>query len=134
MTAEQSGWVQGFAAFAAVMLIIGGIFESVVALSAIIDDEFYVTTQKWVFTFDSSTWGWIHLLLGVVLVLAGIGILSGNVMARTVGVIAAGLSAVANFAFLPWYPIWAILVIAVDVVIIWALLAQRSGENVFSAD
>ncbi|MBK9179762.1 MAG: hypothetical protein IPM45_09370 [Acidimicrobiales bacterium] len=80
--------------------------------------------REWVFNFDLTTWGWVHLVLGIVLVLVGIGILTGNLAARIVGVVVAAMSAVANFAFLPWYPVWAIAVIAIDVAIIWALTAH----------
>jgi hypothetical protein len=66
--------------------------------------------------------GWIHLILGIVVVAAGIGLLTGQIWARVFGVIMAGLSALANFLFLPHYPLWSILVIALDVMIIWALL------------
>jgi uncharacterized membrane protein (DUF106 family) len=77
-----------------------------------------------VFEFDVTAWGWIHLILGVILILAGIGIFSGNVAARTVGVIVAGLAAIANFACLSYYPVWSIIVIAICIAIIWALTAH----------
>ena len=75
------------------------------------------------FTFDVTTWGWIHLLIGLLLVAAGVGVFYGSVAARTVGVVIAGLSAIANFAFLfGWnQPFWSMLIIVLDVAIIWAL-------------
>jgi hypothetical protein len=73
---------------------------------------------------DLTTWGWVHIVAGVLVVLAGFGVLSGNVLARTVGVILAGLSIVANFLFLPVYPLWSIIVITIDVLVIWALTAH----------
>jgi hypothetical protein len=106
------------------MLLVSGVFQSVMGLAALVQDDFYAVTREYVFSFDATTWGWIHLVLGVVLALAGIGIITGNLAARIVGVIVAGLSAVANFAFLPWYPVWSITVIAVDVAVIWALTAH----------
>ena len=74
--------------FASVLLLMAGIFQFVAGLVAVVEDDFYVVGTKWVFEFDVTTWGWIHMLIGLVLFLSGIGILSGNVLARTVGVIA----------------------------------------------
>lgn len=105
-------------------MIMIGVFQSIAGVVALINDEFYVLGQEWVFQFDISTWGWIHLTLGVVIALAGVGVLSGAVWARTVGVVLAVVSAVVNFAWLPWYPIWGIIMIALPVAIIWALTAH----------
>ena len=82
------------------------------------------------FEFDITAWGWIQLILGVILIASGIGIFSGNVAARTVGVIMAGLAAIVNFAWLPYYPVWSIIVIAVCIAIIWALTAH--GRDIAS--
>ena len=71
--------------------------------------------------FDVTAWGWIHLIAGIVVLLAGFALFSGAVWARTVGVILALVSAIANFAWLPYYPVWSILIIAVDIAVIWAL-------------
>ncbi len=124
MSERPSAWAVGWAFFAAVMLMVVGCFQILAGLVAIVEDDFFVVGQKWVFEFDVTTWGWIHLVWGIVLILVGVGILTGNLAARIVGVIAASLSAVANFAFLPYYPVWAVVVIAIDVAIIWALTAH----------
>ena len=121
---QPSGWAMGWATFAAIMLMLGGVWAVIVGIAGIAEDEFFVVTPDWVFQFDVTTWGWIHLIGGVILFASGIGIFSGNVMARTVGVIIAGLSAIANFAWLPYYPVWAFVAIAVDIAIIWALTAH----------
>jgi uncharacterized membrane protein (DUF106 family) len=121
---RRSGWAVGWEYFASVMLLIGGIFGIISGIVAIAKKEFYVVGEKWVFNFNVTTWGWIHLILGIVVLLAGIGILSGNVLARTVGVIVAAISAILNFMWLPYYPVWAITVIAIDVAVIWALTAH----------
>jgi hypothetical protein len=118
---QPSAAAVGWALFAAIMIMIAGMFQIIAGIVALFKDEFYVLTEKWVFELDVTTWGWIHLLVGVLMLFIGAGILTGNVAARTVGVIIAGLSAIANFAFLPYYPVWAIAVIAIDVAIIWAL-------------
>ena len=121
---NYSSWAVGWAGFAGVMLIMIGIFDAIQGLVALFNDEFYVVTEEWVFEFDVTTWGWIQLILGVALIASGIGIFSGNVAARTVGVIAAGIAAIVNFAWLPYYPIWSIIVIAICVAVIWALTAH----------
>lgn len=121
---QPSGWAVGWAFFAATMMMIAGIFQVIAGIVAIAKDEFYVVGQEWIFNFDVSAWGWIHLLIGFVLIAVGGGILTGNLAARIVGVIVAGISAIANFAFLPYYPVWAIVVIAIDVAVIWALTAH----------
>jgi hypothetical protein len=124
MEPQPSGWAMGWATFAAIMLLIGGVWGVIVGIVGIAEDEFFVVSPDWVFQFDATAWGWIHVIVGIILVLSGIGIFSGNVLARTVGVIVAGISMIANFAWLPYYPVWAIVVIAVDIAIIWALTAH----------
>jgi len=121
---NYSSWAVGWAGFAGVMLIMIGIFDVIQGLVALFNDEFFVVTQEWVFEFDITAWGWIQLILGVILIASGIGIFSGNVAARTVGVIIAGLAAIVNFAWLPYYPVWSIIVIAICIAIIWALTAH----------
>ena len=127
---NYSSWAVGWAGFAGVMLIMIGIFDVIQGLVALFNDEFYVVTQEWVFEFDITAWGWIQLILGVILIASGVGIFSGNVAARTVGVIVAGLAAIANFAWLPYYPVWSIIVIALCIAIIWALTAH--GRDIAS--
>ena len=121
---DYSSWAVGWAGFAGVMLIIIGVMDVIQGLVALINDEFYVVTQEFIFEFNVTTWGWIQLILGVVLIASGIGIFSGNVAARTVGVIIAGLAAIINFAWLPYYPVWSIIVIAICIAIIWSLTAH----------
>jgi hypothetical protein len=121
---NYSSWAVGWAGFAGVMLVMIGVFDVIQGLVALFNDEFYVVGQEWVFEFDITAWGWIQLILGVILIASGIGIFSGNVAARTVGVIIAGLAAIVNFAWLPYYPVWSIIVIAICVAVIWALTAH----------
>ncbi len=116
-----SGTAVGLTIFAAVMMIMIGTFQAIAGIVALVNDTFYVVGQEWVFQFDVTTWGWIHLGIGIVIGLAGAALFRGAVWARTVGVIVATLSAVLSFAWLPWYPIWAVLVITADVFVIWAL-------------
>ena len=118
---HHSGWAVGWSAFASVMLIMVGIFHAMAGLVALVDDTFYVVGETWVFEFDVTAWGWIHLIGGALVALAGFGIISGNVVARTVGVAAAVISALVNFAWLPYQPVWSVVMIAVAIAVIWAL-------------
>ncbi|UYM05635.1 DUF7144 family membrane protein [Solicola gregarius] len=119
-----SGWATGFIMFAGVMMIMAGGFQSLVGLAALIKDDFYVSTPNYLLEFDPTNWGWIHLLMGLLVLFAGFAVLNGRVWGRTIGVILAVLSALVNFAFIPYYPFWSILVIAVDIFVIWALTAH----------
>jgi hypothetical protein len=119
-----SAWGVGFTIFAAWIMIIVGIFHAIAGLAAIIENEFYAATRNYVFEFDVTAWGWIHLIAGIIVVLAGFGLFSGAVWARSVGVIMAVISAIANFAFIPYYPVWSIVIIALNIAVIWALTAH----------
>ncbi|MFA9565664.1 MAG: hypothetical protein ACERLM_13285 [Acidimicrobiales bacterium] len=124
MNEQPSGWAVGWTAFAGIMMIMQGVWWVIAGLVAIVDDDFYAVTREYIFKFDASTWGWIHLLLGIVVLFAGVGLFSGQVWARTVGVAIAVIASLVAFAWLPWYPVWAIIFITVSVAIIWALTAH----------
>jgi hypothetical protein len=118
---ETTSWAVGFILFAAIMMIMVGVFQAFQGLVAIFENEFYVATRNYLFQFDATTWGWIHLIFGVVVAFAGWGLLSGRTWARTVAIVLAVLSAIANFAFIPYYPFWALLIITLDIFVIWAV-------------
>jgi hypothetical protein len=125
-----SGWVVGGVTFAGTMLILIGLFQAIDGLVAIANDDFFVVTQNYTFDLDTTAWGWIHLLLGIVMVLAGWSIFAGKTWAAVVGLTLAMLSAVANFFFIPYYPFWSLIMIALDCWVIWALTRPgvvRSG-------
>jgi hypothetical protein len=124
---ETSGWAVGFILFAAIMMLMSGVFEAIQGLIAIFENEFYVTTRNYTFQFDATTWGWIHLLLGLLVAFAGWGLLSGKTWARTVAIVLAVLSAIANFLFIPYYPFWSLLIITLDIFVIWAVAAHGGG-------
>jgi hypothetical protein len=123
MTTERpvSGWAVGWTTFAAIMLMVVGIFQGIAGLTAVLEDEVYTLTEEYVLKFDLTSWGWLHLAMAAVLFLAGMGLFSGAVWARTLGVVMAALSMIANFAYLPWYPVWSIIMIVVNIFVIWAL-------------
>ena len=124
---ETPGWAVGFILFAAVMMIMVGVFQALQGLIGIFENEFYVPTRNYLFQFDATTWGWTHLILGLLVAFAGYGLLSGKTWARTVAIFLAVISAIANFAFIPYYPFWSLLIIALDVFVIWAI-AAHGGE------
>jgi uncharacterized membrane protein len=116
-----SGWAIGAIGFAASVLTLIGGFQVVAGLAAIINDKFYVVVRNYAFDLDASAWGWVHLVLGVLLVVTGIGLFGRRPWAGVTAIFLAMLSAFANFFFIPYYPFWALLVIALDIWVIWAL-------------
>jgi hypothetical protein len=123
-----SGWAVGGIAFAATVLTIIGVFQIIAGLTAIFDDDFYVVAQNYTFDLDTSAWGWIHLLLGILLVATGWGLFSRSAWAGVTAIMLASLSAILNFFFIPYYPFWSILVIALDIWVIWALTRPGAME------
>ncbi|HEU6445409.1 MAG TPA: hypothetical protein VFL61_10165 [Gaiellaceae bacterium] len=120
-TPSVSGWAVGGITFAGVMMILIGSFQVIAGLVAIIDDDFYVVTQNYTFDIDTTAWGWIHLLLGILILLSGIYLFAGAAWAAVTAVVLAVVSAVANFFFIPYYPFWSLLMIALAVWVIWSL-------------
>jgi hypothetical protein len=121
---EASAWA-GWVVFGGVMLIMLGALQIIQGLVALFDDEFYVVRPSGlVLEIDYTTWGWVHLLIGAAGVLAGLGLLAGNMVARVVGVGVAFLSALANLAFISAYPFWSTIVIAIDVIVIYAIVVH----------
>ncbi|MGH2745225.1 MAG: DUF7144 family membrane protein [Thermoleophilaceae bacterium] len=118
---DISGWASGGIIFGATMLTIIGVFQAIAGFVAIVDDEFYGVTRNYTFDIDTSAWGWIHLLLGIGLLATAWGLFSRSVWAGVTAIMLATLSAIANFFFIPYYPFWSIVVIALDVWVIWAL-------------
>src|SRR5215213_8048677 len=121
---DPTGWT-GWIVFASFMMILVGSFQAIQGLVALFDDGFYVVRESGlVVDVDYNVWGTVHLLLGVLLLLSGAGVLAGNLAARTIGVILAGLSALVNMAFIGAYPVWSLLIITVDVLVIYALIVH----------
>ena len=118
---QTSGGAVGLTMFAGFMMLMLGGWWIIAGLVAIVNDDFYVVTQEWIFEFSTTSWGWIHLILGIVVLFAGIGVFSAAVWARTVGVILAGISGLVAFAWLPYFPVWGILFVTLSVFTVWAL-------------
>ena len=118
---DISGWASGAIIFGATMLTIIGVFQAITGFVAIVDDEFYVVTRNYTFDIDTSVWGWIHLLIGIGLLATGLGLFARSTWAGVTAIFLASLSAIVNFFFIPYYPIWSLLVIGLDIWLIWAL-------------
>jgi hypothetical protein len=120
----RSGWVT----FAGVMMLFGGAMAIFEGIAAIAKDDVFVSTRNYTYQFSLTSWGWIHLILGILVVLAGLALFRGALWARIVGVLLAGLSMIANFMWLPHYPFWAIVLITIDAFVIWALCTAPGRE------
>jgi hypothetical protein len=116
-----SPWAHGIAVFAGVVMIIGGAFQALEGLSAIVNDKYLVVAPSTIYAFDVTVWGVIHLLVGLAFLVIGFFLLRGATWARAAGIVVAAISAVVNFTWLPYSPWWALVVIGVDILIIWAL-------------
>ena len=121
---RTSGWV----VFAAVLMMMAGIFGMINGLIALINDEVYLVTQERIVSFDFTEWGWIHLILGAVVFFAGLAVTSGALWARLVGVLLAIMHATAQIAWIEAYPFWTLITIGLDIAVIFALLVHGEEE------
>ncbi len=119
----------GVTGFAAIMLMAVGCFQILQGIAAIANDELFVAGQDYVFSFDTTAWGWVHLVLGLLGVGIGIAILTRTTVGLMAGIALAFVNMVAEFAFLPHYPFWALLLIGFNVVVIWALCSQLAHKD-----
>jgi hypothetical protein len=126
---DVSGWAVGGIVFAASMLTLVGVFQVLAGLVAILNDNFYVVARHYTFNLDVTAWGWIHLILGALLLFTGFGLFSRRTWAGVTAIMLAMLSALANFFFIPYYPIWSLVIIGLDVWIIWALTRPGAIET-----
>jgi hypothetical protein len=125
----KGAWAMGGAAFAGIMLATVSVFQILEGIAAIANDEVYVRGLKYAYEADLTAWGWIHLLLGIAGVATGIGILATQTWAYMVGIAVAFLGAISSFAFMPYYPFWAIAVMAFDIFVIWALTSLIANDR-----
>jgi hypothetical protein len=116
-----SGWALGAIAFAATLMVIVGMFQIIAGLVAIFDDNFYVVRGNYTFDLDTTAWGWLHLVIGIALLATGFALFARQAWAGLTALFLATLSAIANFFFIPYYPFWSLLMIALVVWVIWAL-------------
>jgi len=128
-SSHSSGAAHGFTVFAGVIMIMAGAFQAIAGLVGVFANEFYVATRNYLFQFDAISWGVIHLLVGLLVLFAGFAVISGKSWARMLGIVLVGLSALTNFTWIPYYPFWALLIIALDVVVIWALAVYHNPNS-----
>ena len=122
---KQSGWV-GWAVFGGILLIIVGVFDALFGLAAILGptSAFFVPLTGTLWLVDPSAWGWWHLILGLAIIVVGVFVLRGATWARITAVVLVGLNAVSQFATLPYAPWWSLTVIALDLLVIYALIVH----------
>jgi hypothetical protein len=122
--AEPTGWV-GWVVFGAMMMIMVGAFQAIAGLTALFNSDYYIVTENnLLINVDYTAWGWVHLGLGAIALAAAFGLLAGQMWARVVGIAMALVSAVVNLAFISAYPLWSIMVITLDVLVIYAIAAH----------
>ena len=121
---EASGWV----VFAGMMLALAGVFKTIYGLAMIFNSDWVIFTLDGAWLLDISAWGWITLIIGVVLLFAGWGVISGQTWARVVGIVAAAFAGVDAMFTMTVYPIWGIAVLALVVLVIYALAVH--GDEV----
>jgi hypothetical protein len=127
-TGRPRAMVTGGVVFAATLMIFGGAMAIIEGISAIAKDNLFVSTPNYTLKFSVTGWGWIHLIIGIVVVLAGLYLFSGAAWARYIGILVAAVSAFFNFFFIPYYPFWALTLIAIDIFVIWALATARRTD------
>lgn len=123
-TTTPSGWM----AFGGALLIVAGLFNVIIGLVALFDGAYYVVGPNSTLVLSLAGWGWLHFIIGIVAVIIGAGLFTGTIWARIATVVIAGLSALAHLAFLGVFPIWSLIVIALDVLVIWAVTVH--GERI----
>ncbi|MFI5793935.1 hypothetical protein [Streptomyces sp. NPDC051677] len=123
-TAKQH-WAEGLTIFAAVTLMLSGVLDVFRGIMGIAEDDILITTRNYVFQYDVTGWGWVHLALGAVAVIVSLGLFQASMWARVAGVAIAGLIVIANFLSLPQYPVWSVVMIAFSVFVIWALCVVK---------
>lgn len=118
---DYSGGAVAVTIFAGILMMLGGAFHALQGFVALASDTFFVVSEGYVFELDVTTWGWVHLILGVVVALAGFSLFRARTWARTVAVVVASLSMIASFLWMPFYPFWSLILVALDLYVIWAV-------------
>ena len=128
---DYSGGAVGLTVTAGILMVLIGTFHFIQGLVALVNDNFFIVGKDYVFKFDTTTWGWIHLIAGIIVFLAGLALFQGAIWARTVAVIMACVSIVASFLWMPYYPIWSLTIVVFDLFVIWALVVH--GRDITEA-
>jgi hypothetical protein len=126
----SSPWAMGASVFAGSTMVVVGVLQFFEGLVALVNgNDFLLSTANYLFRFDASVWGWTHLVIGLLVAAAGVLVFTGSRVARGVGILLAGLSAIANFLWMPYYPVWALTLLALSVFVIWGLASSNLGDD-----
>ncbi|WP_373560088.1 hypothetical protein [Rhodococcus sp. ACPA1] len=125
----KQSFAAGTSMFAAIIMVTVGFIQFCQGIAAVADDDVFVRGIDYVYKFDLTTWGWIHLVLGALVAIVGLALFTGAGWARVSAIIVAALSILANFLWLPYYPAWSLLIIALDVVVIWAVSTWNPDQD-----
>ncbi|MGW6691521.1 DUF7144 family membrane protein [Streptomyces sp. NPDC054961] len=125
----HSAWAAGGTMFAGILMLVEGVLGIIKGIVGIAKDDVYSTIGNYTFKFDVTAWGWIHLIVGIVLAVVGVGILKGASWAWVTGVAIAALDIILNFMWLPYTPVWALISIAISIFVIWALCTRTSEAH-----
>jgi hypothetical protein len=131
---DTTDWTGGLVVFAGIMMVVAGVWHALAGIAALLNDDLYIATPDYVYSLDLTGWGWGHLVLGVLVAATGGAVLMGKTWGRVVGIALVALSLVANFLFIPWYPIWSLVIIAIDIAVIGALAVWHRPPNASWAD
>ncbi|MFC9298956.1 hypothetical protein ACFTWH_33155 [Streptomyces sp. NPDC057011] len=123
---DASGWAAGGTMFAAVLMMINGVFAIFEGIAALAKDDVLLRVRDYTFKFDVTAWGWIHLIIGIIVLIIGIAILTGTTWGRALGIALTGVMIILHFLWLPYQPLWSLIAIAIGVFVIWALCTDRS--------
>jgi hypothetical protein len=121
----KQAWAHGGTVFAATMLMVVGVFQFFQGIAAIAKGAFFVAGPDYLYAISTTAWGWIHVLIGAIVAVTGYFVFTGADWARGAGIALAAFSALSQFFFLPYYPVWGLLIIAIDIFVIWALATVR---------
>jgi hypothetical protein len=127
--APAGSWAYGVALVAGFLLAVVAAFEILQGIAAIAKDDVYANGPDYAYKLSLEGWGWTHVVIGLLLTAVALGILAQQSWGRVTGLVVAGLSMLANFAFIPYYPVWSLTIIAVNVLVIWALCTLLREED-----
>ncbi|MFF5366952.1 hypothetical protein [Streptomyces sp. NPDC013187] len=123
-------WAAGGLALGGILMVVYGLFAVLQGIAAIAGDEVYTSFGQYSFEFDLTAWGWIHVIVGVLVVAAGLGLFAGAAWARVVSAVVVGLALIANFLWLPYQPFWSIIMIVTGLFVLWSVFNYRSSRPV----
>ncbi|MGI5429335.1 DUF7144 family membrane protein [Streptomyces sp. CA-179760] len=126
---SADSWAAGGLTLGGTLMVVYGLFAVFQGIAAIANDEVYTSFGEYVFAFDLTAWGWIHLVVGVLVVLAGFGLFTGATWARVAGAGVVGLALIANFIWLPYQPFWSIIMIVTGLFVLWSVFNYRSSST-----